>query len=150
MDPRLRNAAASTYTEGRGADGGFASRRTSAPRSCPKVFGEDSLIARTDRMQSSVQHPHPAGRHDHAVGQHRRHPGLLGWRRRGHDAVQAEARGGHLKAHKLAVLVPVTEELLEDAPAMDAYLRRKAPEKMDFKLSDALVGHRRRPCRSAS
>jgi ATP-dependent Clp protease protease subunit len=37
------------------------------------------------------------------------------------------------------VLVPVTEELLEDARRMDAYLRRKAPEKMDFKISDAIV-----------
>jgi HK97 family phage major capsid protein len=33
----------------------------------------------------------------------------------------------------------VTEELLEDAPAMGAYLNRKAPEKMDFKVSDAIV-----------
>jgi HK97 family phage major capsid protein len=43
-----------------------------------------------------------------------------------------------IKLEKLAVLVPITEELLEDVPAMDSYLRRKAPEKIDFKLSYAI------------
>jgi hypothetical protein len=40
------------------------------------------------------------------------------------------------KASKIHCLVPLTEELLEDAPAMDAYLRKKAPEKLDFSISD--------------
>ena len=44
-----------------------------------------------------------------------------------------------IKAFQLATLVPVTEELLEDAPALDGYLRRKVPEKIDFKVSMALV-----------
>jgi HK97 family phage major capsid protein len=43
------------------------------------------------------------------------------------------------RAHSLDVLVPVTQELLEDAPALDSYLRRKAPEKLDFKLSYGLA-----------
>jgi HK97 family phage major capsid protein len=45
----------------------------------------------------------------------------------------------NVRVHTLATLVPVTEELLEDAPAIDAYLRRKVPEKMDFKLAYALA-----------
>ena len=44
-----------------------------------------------------------------------------------------------VQLNKLRVLVPVTDELLEDAPAMGAYLRKKAPEKMDFKITLAIV-----------
>jgi HK97 family phage major capsid protein len=44
-----------------------------------------------------------------------------------------------VRLNKLTALVPVTSELMEDAPGMDSYLRRKAPEKMDFKVTDALV-----------
>ena len=35
--------------------------------------------------------------------------------------------------------MPVTEELLSDAPALDGYLRRRVPEKFDFKLNLAMV-----------
>jgi len=44
-----------------------------------------------------------------------------------------------LRANKLAALVPVTDELLEDAPSLNAYLGRKVPEKIAFKINDALV-----------
>jgi HK97 family phage major capsid protein len=43
------------------------------------------------------------------------------------------------KLHRLTALVPMTEELLEDAPAMGAYVQRKAGEKLAFKVSDAIV-----------
>jgi HK97 family phage major capsid protein len=33
----------------------------------------------------------------------------------------------------------MSEEMLEDAPAVDAYLRRKAPEKINFKVDSALI-----------
>jgi Phage capsid family. len=34
-----------------------------------------------------------------------------------------------IKLNKLRALVPVTEEILEDASAMDSYLRRKRPRR---------------------
>jgi HK97 family phage major capsid protein len=37
-------------------------------------------------------------------------------------------------ARKVTALVPVSSELLEDSTAMDAFLRRKAPEKIGFKV----------------
>jgi HK97 family phage major capsid protein len=46
---------------------------------------------------------------------------------------------GSLRLNKLTALVPVTDELLEDAPGLDGYLRRKAPEKIGFKVNLAII-----------
>ena len=44
-----------------------------------------------------------------------------------------------MRLSKLACLVPVSEELLEDAPAMGALVGREASEKIGFKLSHAIA-----------
>jgi hypothetical protein len=104
-----------------------------------KVFGEDSLIGSHRSPAVELEHAHAADGRDHALADLGRHPVLLdGGRRRRRRRARALGETT-LKLHTLATLVPVTEELLEDAPAMGAYLNRKAPEKMDFKLSDAIV-----------
>ena len=43
-----------------------------------------------------------------------------------------------LKLHRLTALVPVTEELLEDAPAMAGYVTSKAGENVKAKFQDNL------------
>jgi HK97 family phage major capsid protein len=140
MDPRLRNAAVSTYSgEGAGADGGFAVPPDFRSEILTKVFGEDSLIGRTDRLQSSsntLTLPTDETTPWQTSG------GIQSyWTAEGAAKTQSKVALGEttLKLHTLATLVPVSEELLEDAPAMSSYLNRKAPEKMDFKLSDAIV-----------
>jgi HK97 family phage major capsid protein len=140
MDPRLRNAAVSTYgNEGTGADGGFAVPPDFRSEILTKVFNEDSLLARTDRLQSSsntLTLPTDETTPWQTSG------GIQSyWTAEGAAKTQSKPSLGEttLKLHTLATLVPVTEELLEDAPAMSAYLNRKAPEKMDFKVSDAIV-----------
>lgn len=140
LDARLRNAAVSTYgNEGTGADGGFAVPPDFRSEILTKVFGEDSLLARTDRLQSSsntITLPTDETTPWQSSG------GIQSyWTAEGAAKTQSKPALGEttLKLHTLATLVPVTEELLEDAPAMGAYLNRKAPEKMDFKLSDAIV-----------
>lgn len=140
LDARLRNAAVTTYgNEGTGADGGFAVPPDFRTEILTKVFGEDSLIARTDRLQSSsntITLPTDETTPWQSSG------GIQSyWTAEGTTKTQSKPALGEttLKLHTLATLVPVTEELLEDAPAMGAYLNRKAPEKMDFKLSDAIV-----------
>jgi HK97 family phage major capsid protein len=140
MDPRLRNAAVTTYgNESAGADGGFAVPADFRSEILSKVFGEDSLLARTDRMQSSsntLTIPTDETTPWQTSG------GIQSyWTAEGGTKTQSKPALGEttLKLHTLATLVPVTEELLEDAPAMGAYLNRKVPEKMDFKVSDAIV-----------
>lgn len=139
-DPRLRNAAPSTYgNESVGADGGFLVPTDFRTEILTKVFGEDSLLARTDRMQSSsntITLPKDETTPWQTSG------GIQAyWTAEGGTKTQSKPVLGEttLKLHTLATLVPVTEELLEDAPAMGAYLNRKVPEKMDFKISDAIV-----------
>lgn len=140
MDARLRNAAVSTYgNEGTGADGGFAVPPDYRSEILSKVFNEDSLLALTDRLQSSsntITLPTDETTPWQTSG------GIQSyWVAEAGVKTQSKLALGEttLKLHTLATLVPVTEELLEDAPAMGAYLNRKAPEKMDFKVSDAIV-----------
>lgn len=140
LDPRLQNASLSTYgNEGAGADGGFAVPPDYRADILSKVFDETSLIAMTDRLQSSsntLTLPTDETTPWQTSG------GIQAyWTAEGATKTQSKPALGEttLKLHTLACLVPVTEELLEDAPAMGSYLARKAPEKMDFKLSDAIV-----------
>jgi HK97 family phage major capsid protein len=44
-----------------------------------------------------------------------------------------------VRAHKLAAIVPMTDELLQDVPSMSSYLTTKASEKFDFKINDAII-----------
>lgn len=43
------------------------------------------------------------------------------------------------RANKLAALVYLTDELIEDAPAMGAFVQRKAPAAIQWKINDALI-----------
>lgn len=143
VDPRLArimDAAPGTYgSEGSGADGGFAVPPDFRQEIMRKVMGEDSLIGRTDQLTSSGN--------SITVPKDETTP----WATSG--GIQAYWTGeaaaitqskpaleqSTVTLHKLACLVPVTEELLNDASAMDSYLRRKAPEKIDWKINHALL-----------
>jgi HK97 family phage major capsid protein len=136
----LRNASASTYgNEGAGQDGGFLVPPDYRADIMTKVFGEDSLVGRTDRQRSSsntITVPVDTTTPWQSTG------GIQAYWV-GEAATKTQSKPTFenvtIKAHTLAVLVPVTEELLEDASALDGYLRRKAPEKMDFKVSDSII-----------
>jgi len=140
LDARLRNAAASTYgSEGSGADGGFAVPPDFRAEIMSRVYGEDSLVTRTDRMFSSgntltlpIDMTTPW---DSTGGIQAYWTGEAGAISQSKPKLEEVT----VKLEKLAAVVPITEELLEDVPAMDAYLRRKAPEKIDFKLSYAIA-----------
>jgi HK97 family phage major capsid protein len=139
-DPRLvANAAPSTYgTEGVGADGGFLIPPDFRTEILKKVQAEDTLLGRTDQQTSS------GNSFTAPVDE------TTQW---GSSGIQAywENEAGQMtaskpvfteiatKLNKLTALVPMTEELLADATSMTNYLRSKAPEKMDFKVSDAIL-----------
>ncbi len=137
FDPRL--AATTFSTEGVGEDGGFAVPPEFRTAIMQMVLGEDTLIGRTDQLTSSsntltipVDETTP-------------------WQSTGGDLAFWDSEGGTLtqskvalkdksvRLNKLTALVPVTSELLDDAPALDSYLRRKTPEKMDYKVTDAII-----------
>jgi len=140
VDPRLVQNAPTTYSsEGVGADGGFAVPPDFRQVIMEKVMGETSLMGQTDQMTTSsntITFPKDETTPWDATG------GLQAyWDGENDQLTQSKV---NLKEHtmrlnKLTALVPVTEELLEDAPALDGYLRRRVPEKFDFKLNNAIV-----------
>jgi HK97 family phage major capsid protein len=139
LDARLRNAATTYGSEGTGADGGFAVPPDFRAEIMGRVYGEDSLITRTDRLFSggnTLTLPIDMTAPWDSTG------GIQAyWTGEAAAIAQSKPKLEEItiKLEKLATLVPITEELLEDVPAMDSYLRRKAPEKIDFKLSYALA-----------
>lgn len=135
VDQRLQNAATTYSSEGVGADGGFAVPPDMRTDIMSKIFAEDSLVQRTDRIPTSSNTlvlPIDMTTPWQSTG------GIQAyWTGEAQTKTQSKVALEPLtmRTNTLAALVPVTEELLEDAPAMDSYLRRKVPEKMDFKLS---------------
>lgn len=141
-DPRLDygiRMAQSTYgNESVGEQGGILVPPDFRTELMVKITGEDSLISRTDQMTSaSNTFVYPSDE-------------TTPWSTNGIQAYW-ESEGAtktatrpvftpnSLRLNKIIVLVPVSDELLEDAPALDGYLRRKAPEKMDFKISHSII-----------
>jgi HK97 family phage major capsid protein len=141
IDQRLiQNAALSTYgSEGVAADGGFAVPPEWRSQINVAVMGEDSLLSRrpTSRRSAATRSPSRSTRP---------RPGrpAAAFRPSGTREAAMISRSPSLKdltikLHRLTALVPVTEELLEDGPAMGSYVTSKAGEKMQFKVNDAIV-----------
>lgn len=139
VDTRLENASLTTYgNEGVGADGGFAVPPEFRATILQKVTGEDSLLGRCDPLETSgfsitvpKDETTPWGS-----------AGIQGyWDGEAVAMTQKKAalENTTIRLHKLTCLVPVTDELLEDAPAMGSYVQRKAADVIDFKVTDAIV-----------
>lgn len=139
-DPRLiANAPTSYGQEGVGADGGFAVPPDFRTAIVQKVMGEDSLLSRTDQMittSNAITVPTDE---------------TTPWQTSGGIQAYWESEGGQkaqskpqltektVKANKIIALVPMTDELLQDAPSMASYVSSKAPVKIDFKVNDAII-----------
>jgi HK97 family phage major capsid protein len=140
VDPRLVQNAPTTYSsEGVGADGGFAVPPDFRQAIMEKVMGEASLMGLTDQMQTSsntITFPKDETTPWDASG------GLQAyWDGENDQLTQSKValKEHTLRLNKLTALIPVTEELMSDAPALDGYLRRRVPEKFDSKLNLAIV-----------
>jgi len=140
IDQRLYMNAPTTYSqEGVGGDGGFAVPPDFRTTIMEKVFAEDSLLSRCDRMTASgntITFPTDETTPWQTTG------GLQAYWEGENDLLaqsKLALKETSVRLNKLAALVPVTEELLEDANALDTYLRRKVPEKIDFAISKAII-----------
>jgi HK97 family phage major capsid protein len=139
-DPRLIANSPSTYgSEGSGADGGFAIPPDFRSAILQKVFAEDSLLSLTDQQTTSGNSvTFPADE-------------TTPWQTSGGIQAYWESEGGQftqskpalvektIKANKIIALVPLTDELLADAPTMASYVNRKAPEKIGFRVNDGII-----------
>lgn len=141
IDQRLiQNAAASTYgSEAAGADGGFAVPPEWRSEIMGLIGGEDSLMVLCDNQTvtgNSITFPVDETTPWQSTG------GILAyWDSEAQTMTQSKPALKDLtvKTNRLTALVPMTEELLEDAPAMSGYVPKKAGEKLDFKVNDAIV-----------
>jgi len=140
IDPRLTmNAPTTTSTEGTGADGGFAVPPDFRTAITAKVMGVDSLLARTDQLTSasnSITLPKDETTPWQSTG------GIQAfWEGEGSQIAQSKVALDQttIRLNKLTALVPVTEELMEDASALSTYINRKAPEKFDYKIQNAII-----------
>lgn len=139
IDKRLRAAATTFGSESTGAEGGFVVPQEFRTEIWKKVTGEDSLLSRCSPFQT--------GTNNVTIPKDETTP----WQSSG--GVQAfwegEARQMtqskpaleevSIRLNKLTALVPISEELLKDAPGIESYLNIKAPEKMQAKINTALV-----------
>jgi HK97 family phage major capsid protein len=140
-DPRLLvNAAASTYgSEGVGADGGFAVPPEWRSEIQTQVDAEDGLLSRCDQQTTSgnsITFPVDETTAWQATG------GIQAyWDGEAATINQSKPNLKDLtaKLSRITALIPVTEELLEDAPAMGGYVSGKAGEKIAFKINDAIL-----------
>jgi HK97 family phage major capsid protein len=141
QDPRLKllNAAATTSgAEGVGADGGYLVPPDFKSSLLEKVMGEDSLLSRTDQVPTTSNAVTIPVDEDEPWST----SGITAyWAGEGVAPTQSKPalRAVTVRAEKMIALVPVTDELLSDAPSLEAYLRNKAPAKMLFKLNDAIL-----------
>lgn len=142
MDNRLavRMDAPTTYGSSvTGADGGYAIPPDFREEIMVQVLGEASLLSRTDQLTStsnSITVPKDATTPWQDSG------GIqANWTGEGQQKSQSKPvlEQSTVGLHKLTVLVPVTDELLDDASALGRYVMRKAPDKINFKINHAIV-----------
>lgn len=140
VDPRLIMNAPSTYQqEGVGADGGFAVPPDFRQAIMSKIGEEMSLYARTDQQQTTSNNmtfPLDETSQWQTTGAVRAY-----WE--GEAQLKAQSKtsltGHTTRLHKIIALVPMTDELIEDAPAMTGFINKKAPLAIDFVISLAIV-----------
>lgn len=142
LDPRLRdirNAPTTFGNESSGADGGFAVPPDFRQAIMEKVNAEDSLLSRTDQMTTSSNHiTFPK---DETTPWQTSGGMQVYWEGENDQLTQSkpQLKEETIKLNKLTALVPITEELLSDAPSLNGYLNRKVPEKMDFAVNLGII-----------
>lgn len=137
---RLMAAATSFGAEGVGPDGGFAVPPDFRAQIAELVFGDASLLQLCNVVPTSssglsmpVDSMAP---HDESSG------GLIAeWLGEGQTMTQRKPSLGKIevKLHKLGVLVPLTDELLEDGPAVSAWLPAAVARRITAKLNEAIL-----------
>lgn len=137
-DERLMNAVTTYGQEGIGSDGGFAALPAMAETITRAVMGEASLLPRLKPITiGGNQFVEPTDESTPWGGS-----GIIAeWLGEAGAFTQRKPSLKQLTttAYKVGSLVPVTEELLADAPAMQSYLVGKIADAITAKVNEALV-----------
>lgn len=135
----LISAGPSTYAnESVGADGGFLVPPQYGSEIMSVIQGEDSLLSRVRSIPiSGTEFKFPA---DETTGHGS--TGIQAYWDSEADAINQSKpvfQNRSIKLDRLTALVPVTEEALEDAAGLGAYVNMMASAKMAFKVNDAII-----------
>lgn len=139
IDARLQTKAPTTFaSEGAGGSGGFMVPQEWSDQLWDVVLGEESLLSRTNQI--------PTSRNSLSLPVSESTPWGNGgvqayWADEGDQITQSRPQFEHrnLRLHKLAALVPASDELLDDATALDAFVGREAARAIRYKADDAIV-----------
>ena len=138
-DTRLVSKSPSTFAnEGAGGSGGYLVPDEFSDRLWDIVFAQDSLLSRTNQI--------PTSRNSLSLPVSESTPwGASGvqayWVEEGNAITQSrpQFKYQNLRLHKLAALVPASDELVEDARALDAFVTREAGKAIRYKADDAII-----------
>lgn len=136
---RMENVATTYGSEAVGADGGYLVPPEFRQEIWKKVQGEDSLLSRCA--------PFTTGRNSLTFPKDETTPwdnsaGIrVFWEGEGDQGTESKPKfeTATARLNKLMALVKVTEELYEDAPGLDSYLRFWTPVKMVARCNTAIV-----------
>ena len=138
-DPRLLTKAPTTYAhEGAGGTGGFLVPQDWADRLWELVLGDESILSRTNRIPTSRNSLSLPVSETTAWGT----TGVQAyWMDEAEQITQTRPKFEYrnLRLHKLAALVPASDELLEDATALDAFIGTEAGRAIRYKADDAII-----------
>ena len=138
MDGRLRAALSTFGNESTGADGGFAVPADFRNEIMRLVTAEEGLLSRCDVTPTSSNKVNVITDETSAYST----SGVRVYTRAEAAAMtqsKPQLKELDVKLHELYAFVPMTDELLEDAPMMSSYLTTKAGEAFQFKLNDYIV-----------
>lgn len=133
LDKRFQNA----MFERNGEDGGFLVPEEFIPDVSKKLQSDESLLARARQLTVSgnalslpVDETAPWNGGIQAY-----------WMSEGNPYTESKSKLGlaSWKLNKLGVLVPVSDELLEDATALSSYITNMAPEAIMHKVNGAMI-----------
>ncbi|MDX3971154.1 MAG: phage major capsid protein [Bradyrhizobium sp.] len=136
---RLRNAATTFGNEGVGADGGFLIPPSFSSAIWTKVNGIESLLSRCTPLLTdgnSLTIPK-----DEVTPWDTTKGVQVYWEGEGQQTPQSKGlfEMGQLRLSKLSGLVPISEEMLQDASGLESWLMAKAPQKMTSKINTAII-----------
>lgn len=138
--PDIRAASLSTYgSEGIGSDGGIAVPPEFKTAIQSLVMGEDGLLSRCDAVPTNSNMVIVPTDEDTAWGT----SGGVRVYRRAEAAAMTQSKPAlkdiTVRVEEMYALVPVTDQLMEDAPMLSRFLAAKAGEKMTYKINDEII-----------
>lgn len=136
---RLANVATTYGSESVGADGGYLVPPDFSTAIWQKVRGEDSLLARCAQFttgRNSLTFPK-----DETTPWENSSGIRVFWEGEGDQGTVSKPKfeTSTARLNKLMALVNVTDELMEDAPGLDSYLRFWTPVKMAARINTSII-----------